>query len=47
MADVNRLIEAFPELPEALYMRSNLNRMAGNMRQAERDYNRALDMAKI
>lgn len=29
MADVNRLIEAFPELPEALYMRSNLNRDGG------------------
>lgn len=46
MADVNRLIKAFPELPEALYMRSNLNRQAGNMTLAERDYKKALSLAK-
>ena len=46
MADVNRLVEAFPELPEALYMRSSLYRMQGQMGPAERDYNRALAMAR-
>ena len=46
MADVNRLIERFPDLPEALYMRSNLHRMNGDMRSAERDYNKALAMSK-
>ena len=37
MADVDSLLVAFPELPEAYSMRSNLNRMAGKMGQAERD----------
>ena len=46
MADVDRLVERFPDLPEALYMRSSLHRMDGNMRAAERDYNKALAMAK-
>lgn len=46
MADVDSLLVAFPELPEAYYMRSNLNKMAGKMGQAERDYNRALSLAK-
>ncbi|MDE6629714.1 MAG: tetratricopeptide repeat protein [Muribaculaceae bacterium] len=46
MADVDKLVDRFPDLPEALYMRSNLHRMAGEMGAAERDYNKALAMAK-
>lgn len=46
IADVDSLLAAFPELPEAYYMRSSLHRMAGRMGQAERDYNRALALAK-
>lgn len=46
LEDVEKLVERFPDLPEALYMRSNLHRMSGNMAAAERDYNKALAMAK-
>lgn len=43
---VNQLIDRFPELPEALYMRSDIYRRQGNMSAAERDYKKALAMAK-
>lgn len=43
---VNQLIDRFPELPEALYMRSEIYRKQGNMSAAERDYNKALAIAK-
>ena len=46
LADVNRLIERFPNLPEALYIRSDIHRAKGDMAQAERDYKKALAMAK-
>jgi hypothetical protein len=46
LADVNQLISRFPDLPEALYMRSDIYRRQGKMGQAETDYKKALAMAK-
>ena len=44
--DINTVIAGNPEMPEALYFRSDIYRRQGKMAQAEKDYNRALAMAK-
>lgn len=46
LADIDRLVEAMPEIPEPLYLRSDISRQQGRMAQAERDYNRAMALAR-
>ncbi len=46
IADIDRLVDGMPEIPEPLYLRSDILRQRGKMAQAERDYNRALALAK-
>ena len=46
IADINRVIEGNPEMPEAMYMRSDIYRRQGKMAQAEKDYYKALALAK-
>ena len=44
--DINRLIEGMPDIPEPLYLRSDILRQSGKMGQAEKDYNKAMALAK-
>lgn len=46
LADINRVIAGNPEMPEAMYMRSDIYRRQGKMGQAEKDYYKALALAK-
>ena len=46
LADINKVIEGNPEMPEAMYMRSDIYRRQGKMALAEKDYYKALALAK-
>ena len=46
IADINKVIEQFPEYPGAWFMRSQFNRQLKQNQRAERDYNKAMALAK-
>lgn len=45
--DIDKVIEAHPDLAGAYYLRFDINRALGNTRQAERDYNKSMALAKL
>lgn len=47
LADIERVIDAHPDLAGAYYMRFDINRAMGNTRQAEKDYNKSMALAKL
>ncbi len=44
--DLNRVIEAFPTFAGAYFVRSENQRLMGNMKSAERDYKKSMALAK-
>ncbi len=46
IADITRVAEKFPEFPGALYIRSQLYQDRGELHKAEKDYKKALALAK-
>lgn len=47
LVDIDKVIEAHPDLAGAYYLRFDINRSMGNTRQAERDYNKSMALAKL
>lgn len=47
LADIDKVIEAHPDLAGAYFLRFDINRAMGNTRQAERDYNKSMALAKL
>jgi tetratricopeptide (TPR) repeat protein len=46
LADINRVIEAFPDFPGGYYIRCEINRDRNQLSAAERDYKKAMALAK-
>ncbi|MCM1076455.1 MAG: tetratricopeptide repeat protein [Bacteroides sp.] len=46
IADINRVIEAYPDFAAAYFLRYDIRRRKGEMRLAEKDYNKSLALAK-
>ncbi len=46
LADLNRVIEAYPTFAGAYFLRFEIHRMSGDKRHAEKDYNKAMALAK-
>ena len=46
LADINRVIDAYPSFAGAYFLRYEINRLSGDMRNAEKDYNKSMALAK-
>lgn len=46
LADINRVIDAYPSFAGAYFLRYEINRLNGDMRNAEKDYNKSMALAK-
>lgn len=44
--DINKVIDAYPSFAGAYFLRYDINRLSGNMHNAEKDYNKSMALAK-
>lgn len=46
LADLNKVIAAYPDFAAAYFLRFDIKRQKGDIREAEKDYNKSLSLAK-